>query len=197
MKIQKFNHKKIKRLDERLTEFLFGSCHGYLWGERCIEDRAFKRHIMQQGGFVDIHLESRMLYQEAVPFTVFHTPECEFAFNQLTWQGGNIYNLYQRKADLFLFCNHQRLITISLRQLPNFFQHKKGFAQHKIEHSQIHWTKTNVWLNNYLDFIHRIEHLINLEQTKHYWHPELSNKSCNQSLGYRIGYTLGKLVHQH
>ena len=193
MSLRRIRKKKIKRLDERFIDFLFGPCRGYLWGDRCIQDKTFKRFIMQQGGFVDVHLENRLLYQEVVPFTIFHTPECEFAFNRLSWQGGNLLYCYRRSADLFLFRNHQRLITVSLRQSPSLIRLLDGIPNHRVEQSQIHWTQTNAWLNDYLDFIQRIEHLMHLDQTHMLWQKEFQQ----QSLSYKLGYTLGKLFHRY
>ncbi len=189
----KKNSKKIiKRLDERLCDFLFGHHQGYLWGQRCQTDAQFKRLLLTQGGFVDVHIESRLLYDELIPFTIFQTPYCEIAFNQLCWQAGNLQHNYLRNADLFLFRNQQRLISVSVNHAAHILPDHDCVNHYRVSDSEIHWTQQNIWLNDYIDFIQRIESLL---QQLAPLAPALSSKD-NHSAAYQLGYRLAKWLYR-
>jgi hypothetical protein len=191
--VTKKNIKKvIRRLDERLIDFLFGQSQGYLWGQRCQTDAHFKNILLQQGGFLDVHMESRLLYDELVPFTIFKTPCCEIAFNMLSWQAGNLSQNYLSNANLFLFRNQQRLISVTVNQAPHFIADHNRLDRYRVSESEIHWTQQNTWLNDYLDFIKRIELMLNHPSIQ----PPTECRTAAHIKAYQFGYRLAKWLYR-
>jgi hypothetical protein len=190
------NKKNIFSLDERLADFLFGRHQGYTWAHKLDDDSRLRYLLLQQGGFVDVRIESRLLYDEYVPFSIFNTPDCEFSFNQPIWQNGNLLNCYKQTAQVFLFLNRQRLMTVSLARYPHILRHHCILSKQRVQQSQTHWTNTNAWLMDYLDFIRRLEHMMQQLPQAPSRMDLLASSNAFYSLFYRLGYGVGKWIYK-